>query len=155
MSTIEQFKMLSSYNSWMNEKIYSECSKLSDSVRKKDSKAFFKSIHGTLDHIIYGDLAWLERLRDDKFTPRSIDNVLYESWDELTITRVSLDKEIDEWVNQFTIESLGSLFSYTSNVDNLTRTAPYWSLVIHMFNHQTHHRGQITTLLSCSSSDLI
>ena len=156
MSSIDQFRMLSRYNSWMNEKIYAACSELSDSARKKDSKAFFGSIHRTLDHIVYGDLAWLERLRDDRFTPRPIENALYESWGELKVKRFSLDKEIDEWINQLTLDSLDSLdelFTYTSNVDNLTRTVPYWALVTHLFNHQTHHRGQVTTLLSQLSID--
>lgn len=154
MSFKDQFKLFSKYNTWMNEKIYSECSQLSDLVRKTDSKAFFGSIHKTLDHIVYGDLAWLERLRDNESNPRPIDNVLYESWDALMNKRVSLDREIDEWVNQLDDDFLNTLFTYTSNVDKVSRTVPYWSLVTHMFNHQTHHRGQVSTLLSQLSIDI-
>ena len=101
MSFIDQFQLLSQYNRWMNQKIYSACNELSDADRKHNSGAFFGSIHNTLDHIVYGDLAWIERLRDDQFTPKSIGSVVFDSWEMLSEKRVSLDHEIDRWVNTF------------------------------------------------------
>ncbi len=154
MSFIDQFQLLSQYNRWMNQKIYSACNELSDADRKHNSGAFFGSIHNTLDHIVYGDLAWIERLRDDQFTPKSIGSVVFDSWEMLSEKRVSLDHEIDRWVNTFDASQMEAIFSYTSNVDKLTRSGPYWSLVLHMFNHQTHHRGQVTTLLNQLGIDI-
>ena len=70
MSIKRQFEMLSQYNSWMNKSIFNICDLLGDDVRNKDMGAFFGSIHGTLDHILYGDKAWLERLKDNTFTAK-------------------------------------------------------------------------------------
>jgi uncharacterized damage-inducible protein DinB len=98
------------YNRWMNERRYELCAGLPDAERKRDRGAFFKSVHGTLNHLLYADRAWMSR-----FTGRDL------GWrgpaDELTYTRI----------------------------DGRTRTLPAWLLVAHMFNHQTHRRGQLTS----------
>lgn len=154
MSFTEQFRLLSQYNSWMNEKIYHACNQLSEQQRKQNCEAFFGSIHGTLDHIIYADTAWLERLRDNQFTPRDITKGMFDSWQELTKQRFVLDKEILNWTHQLDGKTLNSTFTYKSNVDKKTRSAPYWCSALHMFNHQTHHRGQLTTLLTQRSIDI-
>ena len=148
MSVNEQFEMLSQYNSWMNKNIFSICDSLSDDTRNKDMGAFFGSIHRTLDHILYGDKAWLERLRDGTYTPRDINETLYLSWDDLKQERFIVDDEIDAWVRSLDENQLNQMHTYTSNVDGKQRSVPYWSLVHHIFHHQTHHRGQLTTLLS-------
>jgi uncharacterized damage-inducible protein DinB len=142
------FEMLSSYNSWSNQNLYSICDALSNDTRTKDMGAFFGSIHRTLDHILHGDRSWLERLRDDTYTPRSINDMTYPDWAQLKHERVITDQEICLWVASLDAEHLNSLFTYTSNVDSKQRSVPYWLLVHHLFNHQTHHRGQVTTLLS-------
>ena len=144
----KQFLMLSNYNMWMNEKFYHICDELDEDVRNKDLGSFFGSIHRTLDHILYGDIAWIERLRDGKFTPRDINQMMYPDWNELKKHRVIVDKEIETWVKTLTHETLSQMHTYTSNIDNKERSVPYWCLVHHLFHHQTHHRGQITTLLS-------
>ncbi|TQV67271.1 damage-inducible protein DinB [Exilibacterium tricleocarpae] len=145
---LNYFDSLSKYNIWMNQKIYAVCDSLSDGVRKKDMGAFFGSIHRTLDHILYGDKAWLERLRDGTFTPRDINKTLHEEWEALKTERFVVDKEIDAWVQTLTDKSLDSIFTFTSNVDKKERSVPRRILIQHLFNHQTHHRGQLTTLLS-------
>lgn len=66
------YQLMAQYNQCMDFKIYSVCLDIPDNLRKKDMGAFFKSIHSTLNHIYYGDLAWLERLRHNTFTPRKI-----------------------------------------------------------------------------------
>ncbi len=148
MSMTKQFEMLAQYNSWMNENIFNICDSLSDMERNKDMGAFFGSIHRTLDHILYGDMAWLERLKDNTYTPRDINSALYENWNDLKKSRVDTDNEIDIWVKSLNENRLNQTYTYTSNVDGKQRSVPYWSLVHHLFHHQTHHRGQVTTLLS-------
>jgi len=141
------FELMAQYNQWMDEKIYDVCLGIPDDMRKKDMGAFFKSIHSTLNHIYYGDLAWLERLRDKTFTPRQISVDLYENFNELKEAQEKMDSDILEWVNSLTLEKLNQTFDYVSNVNNSSRTLPIWVLATHMFNHQTHHRGQVTTLM--------
>lgn len=140
-------ELMAEYNKWMDKKIYSVCQDIPDQDRKKDMGAFFKSIHGTLNHIYYGDIAWLERLRDSTFTPRKIGVDIFENFEELRAAQEEMDSEILEWVRTLTPEILSEPFDYVSNVENFSRTLPKWVLAAHMFNHQTHHRGQVTTLI--------
>lgn len=141
------FELMAQYNKWMDANIYQVCLDIPDEDRKKDMGAFFKSIHGTLNHIYYGDLAWLERLRDNKFTPRKIGVDLFEDFLELKSAQEKMDQEIIDWVQSMTDEKLHESYDYVSNVENFKRTLPIWVLTTHMFNHQTHHRGQVTTLI--------
>lgn len=148
------FVAMARYNSWMNQKIYAACDKLDDATRKKDMGAFFGSLHRTLDHILYGDTAWLERLRDNRFTPRDINKTMYQDWEQLKVARFAMDQEIEGWIDKLDVSMLDEEFSFTSNVDNKTRVLPRRVLVQHLFNHQTHHRGQVTTLLSQLGIDI-
>ncbi|MEQ9617799.1 MAG: DinB family protein [Deltaproteobacteria bacterium] len=141
------YELMAEYNKWMDYKIYGVCSGIPDALRKKDMGAFFKSIHSTLNHIYYGDIAWLERLRDNKFTPREIGADLFDDFEELRAAQEKTDVEILEWARSLTPEDLNSEYDYESNVKGFKRTLPRWVLVTHMFNHQTHHRGQVTTLI--------
>ena len=142
------FDALSKYNIWMNRNLYGICDSLDDETRKKDRGVFFASIHRTLDHILYGDKAWLERLRDKAYTPRNIDVTLHNNWEDLKIERFKIDDEIDLWVQSLSEDLLDEIFTFTSNVDKKERSVPMRILVQHLFNHQTHHRGQLTAMLS-------
>lgn len=132
----------------MDSKIYAVCLDIPDDLRKKDKGAFFKSIHSTLNHIYYGDLAWIERLRDNTFTPRQIGVDLYDDFKELKEAQEKMDSDIINWADSLTQEKLNQTFDYVSNVENFSRKLPVWVLATHMFNHQTHHRGQVTTLVN-------
>lgn len=147
MKPANYYELMSQYSRWMDAKLYEVCAIIPDKDRKKDMGAFFKSIHGTLNHIYYGDLAWLERLRDNKFTPRKLGVELFEDFDQLRKAQEKMDSEIIEWASFLTNEYLQSSYNYVSNVDRKLRVMPVWVLVTHMFNHQTHHRGQLTTLI--------
>jgi uncharacterized damage-inducible protein DinB len=141
------FELMAQYNQWMDSKIYEVYLGIPDELRKKHMGVFFKSIHSTLNHIYYDDLAWLERLRENTFTPRQIDVDLYEDFNELKEAQEKMDSDIIYWVNSLTSEKLNQTFDYVSNVNNFSRKLPIWVLATHMFNHQTHHRGQVTTLM--------
>ena len=141
------FELMAEYNKWMDSKIYSVCLDIPDKLRRKDLGAFFKSIHSTLNHIYYGDLAWIERLRDNKFTPREIGVDLFEDFLELKTAQEQMDTEILDWARTLTQSNLELTYDYVSNVENFSRKLPIWVLATHMFNHQTHHRGQVTTLI--------
>ena len=138
---------MAEYNKWMDGKIYDVCQEIPDELRKKDMGAFFKSIHSTLNHIYFGDIAWIERLRDNEFTPRKIGVDMFDDFKNLRAAQEKIDSEILDWARDLTPEILNKPFDYVSNVENFSRTLPTWVLATHMFNHQTHHRGQVTTLI--------
>jgi uncharacterized damage-inducible protein DinB len=141
------YEVMAQYNHWMNQRLYAICAEIPDSKRKEDLGAFFKSIHGTLNHLLFGDRAWMGRFISEPFAAK-ISDELYEDFDELVVQREITDLQIIEWSKNLSSEWLNQDFKYTSGVDGKTRRLPAWVLVTHMFNHQTHHRGQLTTLLS-------
>lgn len=152
--THDHCRTLARYNRWMNEKIYTVASKLTDEDRKRDRGAFFKSIHGTLNHLLLADRVWMGRfngvsLPGDWMGPggiRSLDQELYADFEELRRERAKTDAEIEEWVAGVTSEKLASSLHFTRK--GKTFDDPLWWSVAHLFNHQTHHRGQVTTLLT-------
>ena len=140
-------RTMAAYGGWMNGRLLVLCGGLSDADRKRDLGAFFRSIHGTFDHLIYGDVAWMGRFTGSPMPTRKIGEVMHESWNELDAARRAMDRRIEAWAAEITASWLGETMSYVSVNDGKTRTLPRWVLVTHMFNHGTHHRGQLTTLM--------
>lgn len=145
------YQLMAEYNCWMNQSLYSVCSKIPDEKRKQDLGAFFKSIHGTLNHLLYGDMAWMGRFTNNQFSVAAIGQELYADFEALRVEREKIDQQILEWSMKLDPAWLRQPFEYTSNADGKRRVLPTWILVTHMFNHQTHHRGQITTWLTDKS----
>ncbi|WP_409522924.1 DinB family protein [Nitrincola sp. MINF-07-Sa-05] len=149
-----QAKTMASYNRWMNQRMYTVCAKLSDSERKKNCGAFFKSIHGTLNHLLLGDKIWLGRFLGKPLQVSGLDEELHGEFERLWEDRSATDEVIIEWASALTDTELAVTLEYTSIVNPTPRTYEMWIAVAHFFNHQTHHRGQITTLLSQFGQDL-
>ncbi len=148
MSPLEQLRTFARYNRWMNERLYEHCARLSDAQRKEDVGAFFKSIHGTLNHLLLADRVWLGRFTGRPFHADSLAQELYADFDELRSQRATTDDAIDAWVASLDLERLAADLSYTSLSNPAPRRFPLWIAAAHFFNHQTHHRGQLTTLLA-------
>lgn len=142
----DYFRLMAKYNHWMNCRIFAVCAGIPDADRRRDLGAFFKSIHATLDHIYYGDVAWMNRF-SGQAPGVDIGQQLNPTFDGLKAAREAMDEAIIEWAEQLDETWLKEEFRYTSNVDGKTRVLPAWVLVTHLFNHQTHHRGQVTTLI--------
>ena len=140
------YSVMATYNQWMNQKLYDLCADIPNLERKSDRGAFFKSIHGTLNHILIADSIWLGRFTQQPFTAQ-LDRELYTDFSELRTQRERLDLTIIDWAQDLTPDWLNTDLTYTNN-SGITRTLPHWVFVTHMFNHQTHHRGQLTTLLN-------
>ncbi len=157
--TPEYCRALARYNRWMNDKVYAAASKLTDGERKLDRGAFFRSIHGTCNHLLLADRVWMGRftgvsLHGDWLGPggiRSLDQELYADFDELRRERVKTDGEIEGWVATLTAARLEAPLRYERK--GLIYDHPLWWSVGHLFNHQTHHRGQVTTLLLQAGQD--
>jgi uncharacterized damage-inducible protein DinB len=142
------------YNEWMNRRLYAVVATLSDDERARDRGAFFGSIHATLDHIVYADLAFFSRFTGDPPEPPALGVVHYPEFDALRAVRERLDARLCEWCGALDPQWLQGELGYTSMVDGVHRVKPRWLLVTHLFNHQAHHRGQVTTLLSQCGLDM-
>lgn len=159
MITPDYAQLFARYNRWMNEKVYAASEQLSDEERKADRGAFFKSIHSTLNHLVWGDAMWLGRFtkgtaleRPMPTTPGGVD--VHADWNDLKAARSALDEELIVWAGSLDAAWLEQEFSWYSGMTKTMRSGSAWESVTHMFNHQTHHRGQVTTLLSQQKIDL-
>jgi uncharacterized damage-inducible protein DinB len=160
---IQHFQMLANYNTITNRKLYEVCSQLSDVERKRTRQAFFKSIHGTLNHIMVGDsfacLArkahatrtaeriWMGRFEGKQMPSTNLDAILYEDFDELRSVRVLEDERIEVFMSKLNQDFFTKTISYVNNQGKLHTDSPNL-LLAHFFNHQTHHRGQIHDMLT-------
>ncbi|HEX6240160.1 MAG TPA: DinB family protein [Polyangiales bacterium] len=158
MSWFAQYQLQARYNQWFNEKIYAAAGTLTDEERKQDRGAFFKSIHRTFNHLVLTDSAWLVRFTgDQRFFPRDakgriipltgLGQELYASFDELRSHRARLDDEILAYTASLTEAELLRDMEYRTSTGQPYKH-PLWMALTHLFNHQTHHRGQVTALLN-------
>lgn len=154
MITASHGQLMAQYNEWMNSRLYALCASLPDAELRKDRGAFFKSIYATLNHIAYGDLAFLSRFTGDPSVVPDPGADLFGTFGALRAERAALDQRILAWSASLSPAWLAEPLTYRSKIDGKTRTVPKWVLVTHMFNHQTHHRGQVTTLLSQMGLDV-
>ncbi len=150
---IAQVQNMSRYNRWMNQRLYAVCATMSDSARREDRKVFFGSIHGTLNHLLLADKIWLGRFRSETFVIASLAQELYTDFESLRSEREATDQIIEEWGASLTDDILTSRLTYTSIVNPAPRSCEMSLAVMHFFNHQTHHRGQLTALLSQCGRD--
>jgi len=161
MDLIAQFTTLAQYNTSMNHAVYDTCASLSDGERKRDLHAFFGSIHRTLNHLLLTDRVQMgrfvgaDRMRSfdeagGAIEIRSLDQELYADFATLRREREKTDATIEAWTasNELTAEFLAREIEYDAMSAPGRYRVPMWIAVTHFFNHQTHHRGQITTLLS-------
>ena len=147
MITPDYARTLARYNRWMNGKLYDCAARLDDAARKADAGAFFKSIHGTLNHILLADRVWMGRFVGPAFVPASLAQELYADFDELRRERERTDAAIDAYAAGLDEAKLRTSLDYTSISRPAPQSKPLGLALAHFFNHQAHHRGQVTTLL--------
>lgn len=145
---LHHVNLLAEYNRWMNGELFEVCARIPDSDRRRDMGAFFRSIHGTFNHLLLADRLWMGRLTDEPFVVSSLAEELYADYDDLHRERRMEDQRILNWVAALTEIDLDREISYISAVDKKHRQFRMEDILLHLFHHQTHHRGQITTLIS-------
>jgi len=153
MITPEYCRTMARYNQWINDRLYTVCAELSDAERRRDRGAFFGSMHRTLNHLLWGDRAWLGRLTAQPYTAAAFGADLIDDFATLRAERAITDRALLEWAEAVTAGQLASPLSYRSSVDGRTRRLSLGVAAVHMFNHGTHHRGQLTTLIKQAGVD--
>lgn len=158
MSLKSNFELMADYNQWMNKNIYLATSKLSANDLSENRGAFFGSIIGTLNHVLVGDTIWLKRFADHPLELKTLDYVrslekpqflnaiLHHEFKSLERARFNMDAVIKDFVGELSDEALSSNLLY-SNTKGEPFSKNFGHLIQHFFNHQTHHRGQVSTLL--------
>jgi uncharacterized damage-inducible protein DinB len=144
-------QVMARYNRWQNRSIYAAADSLDDALRNEPRGAFFGSIHATLSHVLWADRIWMHRLAgwpapEAKSIKESLGYV--ENWDELKRERQVTDEALVNWAEQLNTEALAGDLTWYSGAAGRELTRPRALLIVHLFNHQTHHRGQVHCLLT-------
>jgi uncharacterized damage-inducible protein DinB len=146
--TYRRYKMFAGYNAWCNERLYDAAATVSDADYRADRGAFFKSLHGTLNHLLLGDRIWMNRFTGEFVLPKTLDEILYDDFAALRADRRRMDSSITCYIDGLSDADLGKIiryrtFSKPADIEQVLANA-----LDHFFNHQTHHRGQAHVLLS-------
>jgi len=157
--------LMADYNQWINQKLYEAIGAMTPEKLHEDQGAYFGSIFASLNHICVADTLWLKRFESvlqsysayapilELSMPESLDMFLANNFIDLKDRRVLLDEALLELASLLTDEQLLQPINY-QNSKGVTANKTLFNLLMHVFNHQTHHRGQITTLLSQSGIDI-
>ena len=149
----QQFEMLAAYNTWVNERLYDAVSRLPDAEYRRDRGAFFGSLHGTLNHLLLGDIIWMHRFTGEGAEPSKLDDILHEDFADLHAARRSEDARIEAYVHALDAARLAGTITYRTTRNPTTIEQELTPLLIHFFNHQTHHRGQAHCLLTAIAGE--
>jgi uncharacterized damage-inducible protein DinB len=164
MGLCEHALLMARYNAWMNAQLYAAAARLPEGEAAADKGAFFGSVIGTLNHIVVADTIWLKRFcaHPAGFTaldpvraldkPASLRTQVASDLAPLREHRAMLDGVIAAWAAELREADFDEVLHYTNSVG--PNSKKFGSVVLHFFNHQTHHRGQATTLLSQAGIDV-
>ena len=150
----EHPRLMARYNRWQNESLYAAASGLTDEARRADRGAFFRSIHETLSHILWADRIWLSRFGQCEKPDVGIrDSARFMGdWAALATARRDMDETIIAWAEGMSAEELSRELTWHSGAAGREVSKPVWLLVTHIFNHQTHHRGQVHAMLTAAGA---
>lgn len=148
MDARQNFQMFAHYNAWANGRLYDAAGALDDAAWRRDCGAFFKSMMGTLNHILVGDRVWMKRFTGEGTNPPSLDTILYEDLASLRAAREAEDRRILAFIDGLDDAAVAGRFTYTTMTDLRTVSQRLAPALSHFFNHQTHHRGQAHMILS-------
>jgi uncharacterized damage-inducible protein DinB len=154
MFTGTQPHLMALYNRWMNRRLYAACATLTDAQRREDMGLFFKSIEATLEHLIWGDTAWMTRFEGLPVGAPPAGGPPQRPFEELTAAREALDERMLTWAASLTPEWMNEPMTWTSKLYGFTQTQPRWVQLTQVFNHQTHHRGQVHAALTRLGVDM-
>ena len=144
----DAFRMLATYNEWANGRLYEAAAQLPDADYRADRGAFFKSVHGTLNHLLGTDRIWMRRFTGEGEAPSRLDAILFEEFGALRQARAAEDRRIIAYVDALSEEALAGRFRYRRASTPEEYERPLGPALLHLFNHQTHHRGQVHGLLT-------
>jgi uncharacterized damage-inducible protein DinB len=144
----QRYDMFAAYNRWANGRIYDAAAELSVEEFERNMGAFFKSMMGTLNHLVVADRIWMRRFTGEGDAPTALDAVIARDFARLRAAREAEDARIVKWIGSLTQKELSGRFTYTTLSDMRTVSQRLAPALDHLFNHQTHHRGQAHMILT-------
>jgi uncharacterized damage-inducible protein DinB len=147
MDSLDVFRTLARYNRVANARLYEQCGKLELAEYRRERAGSFGSIHALLNHTLLGDRIWMSRFAGGGSTTPPLNTILFETLAELSAARIEEDAGIESFFAKVDGGFLTRSLRYTNSLGkDCTDSAPH--AVLHFFNHQTHHRGQVHVMLS-------
>jgi uncharacterized damage-inducible protein DinB len=137
----QHFQQFAAYNKWANARLYAAALAMPDELYRRPTGVFFGSLHGTLNHLVLTDRLWLKRLTGEGDHPNRLDAILYEDRRELARARIFEDARLASVVSRYDEAALSGPVSYLTT-SGKPQEPPLHDILSHLFNHQTHHRGQ-------------
>jgi len=144
---VAHLRTMAAYNTWANRRLYAAASALPDAAYREAAGAYFGSLHGTLNHLLVADRIWLRRLTGEGDAPNRLNAILFERLDDLQQAREAEDARLEGYVAGLSAEALNMSFDYATTSGKPQRQ-PRCEVLAHLFNHQTHHRGQAHAILT-------
>lgn len=155
MVTQQYVHLMAAYSEWQNRNLFGAADSISDAERRRDRGTFFRSIHETLNHVLWGDQLWLHRLAGTPEPPVNdipASTALHEDWEYLKADRIRTDRMALEWARNASDESFNGALSWYSGAVGKEVSRPRWALIVQLFNHGTHHRGQVHAMLTAAGA---
>jgi uncharacterized damage-inducible protein DinB len=148
MTAADHYRMFGHYNAWANGRLYDATAQLSDEQYRADRGAFFKSVRGTLNHLLVTDRIWMQRFTGEGEAPDRLDAILFETFGELRAAREAEDRRITGFVDGLDEARIAGTIKYRRVSSPQQFEQALAPALAHWFNHQTHHRGQVHALLT-------
>jgi uncharacterized damage-inducible protein DinB len=142
--------LMARFNAWVNQRLYDAVAALSEEDYRRDRGLFFRSVHDTLNHILVVDRLWTGRVAGQDRGIRALDQRLYEGRDELRPAREAEDRALIALVDGLTPAALEEEQRYRPITAPGELSLRRDHMLMALFNHQTHHRGQVTAVLTQS-----
>ncbi|MGX7744613.1 DinB family protein [Rhodopseudomonas parapalustris] len=146
------FAQFAAYNRWANARLYQAALALPDDVYRRSVGVFFGSLHGTLNHVLVADRIWLKRLTGVGEAPTRLDAILFDDLRALAAARAAEDERIIEMIDGHDAAAFAEVVTYATT-SGKSFHQPRAEILSHVFNHQTHHRGQAHACLSILTGD--
>ena len=143
---LQHYRRFAAYNSWANALVYAAAADLPDEDYRRDLGAFFPSVHATLNHVLYADGVWMTRFAGQDTGPVLLDTILFEDFQMLKAAREEMDRNVIGFIDG--LDSVEGTFSYYRGNPPKSHTDRLGATLAHVFNHQTHHRGQVHAMLT-------
>ena len=137
---IKNFRQLANYNHWANRRLYAAALEMPDELYRRPTGVFFGSLHGTLNHLLVTDRLWLKRLTGSGDHPDRLDTILFDDRQQLLRARIAEDARLERVVDDSSDADLTRPVAYQTT-SGKPYSQPLQDILLHLFNHQTHHRG--------------
>jgi uncharacterized damage-inducible protein DinB len=145
---VEHYRVFGRYNAWANALLYDAAATLPPDQYRADRGVFFKSLHGTLNHLLLTDRVWLHRFTGEGAAANRLDTILYDDFEELRAARRAEDARIVGYVDGLTDERIAGTVKFRRVTTPEEFEEPLAPMLAHWFNHQAHHRGQAHAVLT-------